>query len=133
MKATKLLICGLITFAVFTFSVSAIASPEASKGEHSVKAIAKILSHVNHFPSASEKKTLKKIAGDSSSPEHIRVIATAVSNMQHSVGSDDKSKLQAIAGDHGIDDDARTIASILINFSHKPSKADKKKLGEILE
>ncbi len=132
MKAIKFLLYGL-TLAAFTFSSTAMASPEAHGEEHAVKSIAKILSHLNHFPSAAEKKTLKKISSDDNNPQHIQVIATALINMQHSVSAGDKSKLKSIANDQDVGDDARTLASILINFNHKPSKADRQKLEEILE
>lgn len=133
MKAKRHLFYGLLLTLTLIFSLSSFASASSDKDEHAVKTIAKILSHVNHFPSAAEKKTLQKIADDSQSSAHVRTIANTMIHMQHSVSSGDKAKLKKIANDGQADDDVRQIASILINFSHQPSRSDKKKLHDIMD
>lgn len=132
MKAKKHLLCGFLLAITLIFSLSSFASPDSDKNEQAIKSIAQILSHVNHFPSAAEKKKLQEIA-DNSKSANIRVLANAMINMQHSVGSADKAKLKTILNDAHADDDAKELASILMHFNHQPSSADKKKLHHIMD
>ena len=132
MNIKKYLCCGLIACLALIFSASSIANG-SEQDEKAVKAMALILSHVNHFPSAAEKKTLKNIANDSNNSDQVKTIANAMYNMQHSVSSGDKSKLKAISGDSSVDDDIRDLAKILSHFNHKPSGSDVKKLKDIAD
>ena len=94
--------------------------------------MAKIMMHLNHFPSSSEKKVLQKIA-ESSNSMHEKTIATAMINLQHSASSADKRKLKAIMNDASASADVKALAEIVHNLSHKPSRGDKQRLQAMID
>lgn len=127
MNGKKLFAAMLVVFSCGAFAVTANAADDA------IKTMAKILSHINHFPSPAEKATLNGIANDANSSAHVRAIATAMANMQHSVSTEDKAKLQEVVNDAAADQHTKDLATILINFSHTPSGDDTHKLHGMME
>jgi len=99
-------------------------------GNGNVATMAKIIMHLNHFPSSSEKNDLKKIVSSSSS-EHEKTIAQAMINLHHSASSADKKKLKMIMSDGSASAALKDLAGIIYNLNHKPSSSDKQKLAAI--
>lgn len=96
-----------------------------------VKTMAGIMMGLNHYPSDSEKGTLKGIVdGDSSAAE--KACATAMINLEHSATAADKKKLGEIIADDSTPGPVRAIAKIISNLNHKPSADDKKVLKDLM-
>lgn len=106
------------------FSVAAVADTPA-------KAIAGIVSELNHFPNDGQKATLSAIAADTSNSEAIRAIAKAVHDMQHSASDADKARLQAIAADESATGAERTLAEVVGSMNHMASADAKAQLAAI--
>lgn len=97
----------------------------------SVKTMANIMMHLNHFPSDSEKRQLMNLRNSSDS-ESIKVIANAMINLQHSASSRDKPLLEKVMKDSSAPQQIRDLASIIYNINHKPSNSDKQKLSTMI-
>ena len=132
----------LLVVCLFVFSNNSIAGEghmhghgsdkSAMKSGTAVQTMASIMMHLNHFPSDSEKKALRKIAANSSS-EHEKTIAGAMINLQHKASSADKAKLKMIMNDSSAPEDVRVLAEIVHNLSHQPSGNDKNKLQAMID
>ena len=97
-----------------------------------VHTMTEILLKLNHYPSASEKETLKKIVDDKATSAQERVLAQALMNVQHTASREDKPKLQALMKDESAPAPIKTLASVLYNLNHTPTDADKEKLKQLL-
>jgi len=102
----------------------------AMKG--TMRTMAGIIMHLNHYPSTEEKDTLRAIVNDSTVPAHERVLAQALLNMKHKASAADKEKLQAIMNDASAPQQLREMAGIVHSLNHMPSAADRKKLGMMM-
>ena len=60
-----------------------------------VKTMAQIMINLNHYPSDSEKDTLRQISLTSTS-DHEKTIANAMINLQHAATDADKKKLTGL-------------------------------------
>jgi len=94
--------------------------------------MAKIMMQLNHHPSSSEKKLLRKIAMNSQSA-HEKTIAEAMLNLQHKASSADKARLKEIMNDANASVSVKTLAEIVHNLSHKPSRGDKQRLQAMID
>ena len=103
----------------------------ALKGGSAMQTMANIMMNLNHFPSDSEKKALRKIAASGES-EHIKTIANAMVNLQHKASSADKAKLKTVMNDTSAPQDVKVLAEIVHNLSHQPSGRDKNKLQAMI-
>lgn len=108
-----------------------IASPVQAGEQESLKNMANIMMHLNHFPSDAEKKQLSSIA-DSTKSAGIKVIANAMINLQHSASAADKKRLQAVIDDENTPENVKTLASIVQSINHKPTRDDKQKLSTMV-
>lgn len=106
--------------------------PAANAGDNeSVKTMANIMMHLNHYPSDNEKNQLGNIAIESNS-ENIKIIATAMKNLEHSATSSDKQALQKVMNDKDAPENVKQLASIVYNLNHKPSSDDKAQLSTMI-
>ena len=96
-----------------------------------VQTMAGILVKLNHFPSDTEKQTLKQIAEAKDTTAHERAVAQAMINLQHKVSADDKPKLDAVLKAKDAPESVKTLATIIINLNHMPTDADKEKLKKL--
>lgn len=96
-----------------------------------VKTMAGIMMGLNHYPSDSEKETLKGIVGGTAT-EAEKAMATAMMNLQHQATAADKAKLQKLIDDDATPGPVRALAKIIANINHKPSSADKKVLKDLM-
>ena len=129
MKTRRLLI---LAFVVCFALAQTVALAGGSHGHSQVSKMAKVLIHLNHFPSGSEKNMLSKIANDSSVSQHERTIATAMINLHHKASSADKKRLSAIISDSNAPQSVRDLARIVHDLNHKPSGSDKKTLQAMI-
>lgn len=98
-----------------------------------VKAMAGIMDHLMHYPSAEEKVKLKAIMDDKASSANEKVIAKAIMDLQHHVAAGDADALKKVAGDASAPAEVRDLAGIVLNISHMPSDADKAKLEAMMK
>ncbi len=100
-----------------------------------VREMARIVMHLEHYPSDADKKTLKGILDNTGSTGQERVLATAISNsnLQHRAAAEDMDKLKKVKNDAAAPAEVRDLASILLTImNHNPSFKDKNKLKHIL-
>lgn len=116
----------LIVIASVTFGSQAMA------GGETIGKMAEIMMNLNHFPSDSEKQTLREITLNSASSEQEKTIAQAMINLQHAATAEDKKKLSKIVSDDSAPQEVRTLAQIVRDLNHQPSAEDKKKLEDLM-
>jgi len=121
------IIFGMVILLIFTLSQSATAG-----GTQSEKVMAKILVHLNHFPSDNEKTQLSNILNHSQSAQE-KAVATAILNLEHSARSSDKKELKKVMSDSSVNPPLKDIAGVVYRLNHKPSSSDKKLLTAILD
>jgi len=97
-----------------------------------VRTLAGISMHLQHFPGEADKQKLAAItaADDSSAAE--KAVASALARFEHHVTPADKEKLEAVAADESVPADLRTVAGILVTVNHTPSAADAETLDKIV-
>ena len=104
----------------------------AMAADENIKQMAQIMLNLNHFPSDSEKQTLKQITLSGSSTEYEKTVATAMINLQHQATAEDKKKLAIIMNDKSAPEEIRTLDTIVHNVAHHPSDEDKQKLKKLM-
>ncbi|OIO68929.1 MAG: hypothetical protein COY36_02615 [Zetaproteobacteria bacterium CG_4_10_14_0_2_um_filter_55_20] len=102
--------------------------PAASAHDASIKSMAGIIMHLNHFPSDSEKHELEAIASDEHVTPGERALAGALLRMQHTVEGEDSAALRALAVDKNASQGERELADILLGIHHHPSVNDQQRL-----
>jgi len=120
-----------ITLILLSFLCALTVSAASFAGDSGLKTMAHILMGLNHYPSDSEKQTLKGIVNGSGS-SHQKTIATAMINMQHKAGASDVPKLKSIAGDGKASQGEKDLANILLGLNHSASSSDKAKLKSMM-
>jgi hypothetical protein len=104
-----------------------VASPAAMAGT-AIQEMVNIILTLHHYPSDSEKVTLRKIIDDSATSSDEREIANALLHMRHTVSDSDKAKLLEIANNGSATVADRKVAEILAHIHHKASSEDKQEL-----
>lgn len=110
-----------------------VAIPAASAHDASIKNMAGIIMHLNHYPSDNEKQELAAIAGDDDLTPGERTLAGALMRMKHAVEGKDAAALRALAADKHAAPDERELADILLGIHHHPSGIDKQRLKALTE
>jgi len=122
-----------------TFFVSALLASSLTFGSTvfaaspAVREMAGILSHLNHYPSDSEKRSLSGIVKNAKANRAERLIAEAMMQMHHHVNAADRERLEAIAKDRGVDEDTRHLAGILASTNHHPNQGDVATLRDMMK
>jgi len=117
---------------LLVLSICMFASQLSFAGGGAIQSMAKIMMNLDHYPSDSEKGTLKMIADDKSASMHERVMASAMINLQHKATPADKKKLNMIIKDSSASTDTRALAGIIHGLNHSPSGSDKSKLEKMI-
>jgi hypothetical protein len=105
-----------------------VASASDAAASKAVQTMAGILLHLQHYPSDTDKQSLKQITEDKAATKDERTVAQALMDVQHTAAAADKPKLEAIVADAKADSSVKTLASIILNLKHMPSESDKEKL-----
>jgi len=111
--------------------VSLAAFQSAIAASDAVKTMAGIMMGLNHYPSDSEKATLKGIV-DGKASDAEKACATAMINLQHAATDADKATLNGVISDKKTPEDVRALAKIIVGLNHKPSEGDKETLKELM-
>ena len=121
---------GKYLLAPVMFILMLVSSPIALAGS-AIQEMASIMMTLHHFPTDSEKDTLKKIIDDSSTSQDERTIASALMHMHHTVTDDDRVKLMDIANNDKAPVADRKEAGILSHMEHKATANDKVELEKL--
>jgi len=121
-----------LIFSILLLSIFAVSQTVTAGGTQSEKVMAKILVHLNHYPSDNEKTQLSNILNHSQSA-HEKAVATAILNLEHSARSSDKKELKKVMSDSSANPPLKDIAGVVYRLNHKPSSSDKKLLTAILD
>ena len=116
---------------VLLFGLTQIVVSQAIAGDENIKTMAQIMMNLNHYPSASEKETLREISLKSTDG-YEKTMATAMINLEHAATAEDKKKLSKIIKDDAAPAEVKTLAKIIHDLNHKPSSDDKKKLKDLM-
>ena len=116
---------------VLLFGLAQIVVSQAIAGDENIKTMAQIMMNLNHYPSASEKETLREISLKSTDG-YEKTMATAMINLEHAATAEDKQKLNKILQDDAAPEEVKTLAKIIHDLNHKPSSDDKKKLKDLM-
>jgi hypothetical protein len=108
-----------------------VTAPVALAQTDATRTMARILMHLNHFPSDADKAELAAIVDDEAAGEGERTVARALLNMQHQVSDDDRAALEALARDSAAAENLRTLAGVLADVNHAPTGAQKDELKPI--
>jgi hypothetical protein len=119
------------TLLILLLSLTQAGISQAIAGEDNIETMAQIMLKLNHYPSDTEKETLRQITLSSTSSKDEKTMANAMINLEHSATAEDKKKLSAIVKDDSASEDVRTLAQIIHDVNHKPSAEDKKKLENL--
>jgi len=111
---------------MLSIAISAPFSSQALAESDSIRQMANIIMHLNHYPGKQDKQLLSNIIEKGSVAE--RSIARALLNMEHKVSPKDKAKLMAISNNRQLSNNTRKLAKIVQNLNHKASASDKQKL-----
>jgi len=109
-----------------------IAVPYAMAGGSAISTMAGIVMHLNHYPSDSEKQTLKNIIQDDHATSGEKALAGALMRMRHSVQGADAAALQALTSDKQANHNERELADVLLGITHHPSSNDMRRLQSLL-
>lgn len=108
--------------------LSLMSIPVPALAGNAVPEMATIIMHLNHYPTADEKKELAGIVADEHATDGEKTIAAALMRMQHHVeGADADALHRLIAGDAATAVE-KDLAAILLGLTHHASSADIDKL-----
>jgi len=105
--------------------------PVAIAHDATIRNLAGIIMHLNHYPSDAEKHELEALASDKHVTQGERTLASALMNMQHSVGGDDATALRALTANKDASQSERELADILLGIHHHPSANDQQRLKSL--
>jgi hypothetical protein len=118
-------------FAMLGLLVALSVAPLFADQAANIRTMAGILSKLNHFASAEEKKQLQAIVDDKTASAAEHTVAAAIIGVNHTVTPADKTKLEALQKDAAAPAPLKTMAGILVTLNHTASAADKEALTKL--
>jgi len=115
----------LSVIALFTLLVIA---PLSFAESNAIATMARILTELNHYPSAEQKVTLAAISKDEGNSEATRAIAEAIHNVEHKAKAEDVAKLKIVSEIKSTTEGEKQLAEIVMNLNHSVSAETKKAL-----
>lgn len=115
--------------ALFTLLVIA---PMSFAESNAIGTMARILTELNHYPSAEQKATLAAISEDKSNSEATRAIAEAIKNVEHKAKADDVATLKVISETESTTAEEKQLAETIMKLNHSLSPEDKKSLEALI-
>ena len=123
----------------FTLSAAVIAlftllviAPMSLAESNAIGTMARILTELNHYPSAEQKATLAAISEDKSNSEATRAIAEAIKNVEHKAKADDVATLKVISETESTTAEEKQLAEAVMNLNHSLSPETKKSLEALI-
>lgn len=111
--------------ALFTLLVIA---PVSFAESNAIATMARILTELNHYPSAEQKVTLAAISKNEGNSEATRAIAEAIHNVEHQAKADDVATLKIVSETESATEKEKQLAEIVMNLNHSVSAETKKAL-----
>jgi hypothetical protein len=118
----------LATVILCLFGLPNVAISETSP----IQQMSIITAHINHFPTDSDKETLKMIGSNMTGEAENKALAKALINMKHSITATDKTALKMLLTDDSVSAAAKSLANILLGINHKPSAEDLEILRKLM-
>jgi len=115
----------LSVIALFTLLVIA---PVSFAESNAIATMARILTELNHYPSAEHKTMLAAISKDEDNSEASRAIAEAIHNVEHKAKDDDVATLKIVSEIESTTEEEKQLAEIVMNLNHSVSAETKKAL-----
>lgn len=119
-----------VIIALFTLLVVALPSFAES---NAISTMARILTELNHYPSAEQKATLAAISKDENNSDATRAIAEAIHNVEHKAKADDVEKLKIVTETKSSTEEEKQLAEIVMNLNHSVSPETKKALEALVK
>lgn len=119
-KTSTISIIALFTLLVIT--------PLSLAESNAIATMARILTELNHYPSAEQKVTLAVISKDESNSEATRAIAEAIHNVEHQAKADDVGTLKIVSETESTTEEEKQLAEIVMHLNHSVSAETKKAL-----
>ncbi|WP_018294519.1 hypothetical protein [Mariprofundus ferrooxydans] len=110
-----------------------ISAPMTASAHGALSEMVTIIIHLNHYPTANDKKVLAEIAADPQATAGDKVIAGALMRMRHRVEGADADALRKLASDDATPASEKKLATILLGIAHHPSSTDVAKLKAIAQ
>jgi len=110
-----------------------ISAPMAASAHGALSEMVTIIIHLNHYPTADDKKVLAEIAADPQATAGDKIIAGALMRMRHRVEGADADALRKLANDDATPASEKELATILLGIAHHPSSTDVAKLKAIAQ
>ncbi|PIP01562.1 MAG: hypothetical protein COW18_02385 [Zetaproteobacteria bacterium CG12_big_fil_rev_8_21_14_0_65_54_13] len=101
-----------------------MSAPMAASAHGALSEMVTIIIHLNHYPTADDKKVLADIAADPQATAGDKIIAGALMRMQHRVEGADAVALRKLAADDATPAAEKELATILLGITHHPSAGD---------
>lgn len=116
--------------ALFTLLVIA---PVSFAESNAIATMARILTELNHYPSAEHKATLAAISKDEANSEATRAIAEAIQNVEHAAKADDVAALKIVSETESTTAEEKQLAEIVMKLNHSVSPETKKALEALVK
>ncbi|HSX51348.1 MAG TPA: hypothetical protein VLF09_10340 [Cellvibrio sp.] len=114
------------------FTLLAVPVPSFAES-NAISTMARILTELNHYPSAEQKATLAAISKDENSSDATRAIAEAIHNVEHKAKADDVEKLKIVTETKSSTEEEKQLAEIVMNLNHSVSPETKKALEALVK
>lgn len=121
-----------LSAAIALFTLLVIA-PVSFAESNAIATMARILTELNHYPSAEHKATLAAISKDEGNSEATRAIAEAIQNVEHSAKADDVAALKIVSETESTTAEEKQLAEIVMKLNHSVSPETKKALEALVK
>lgn len=120
--------CKTFSTAVIALFTSLVVALPSFAESNAIASMARILTELNHYPSAEQKATLEAISKDEANSDATRAIAEAIHNVEHKAKADDVTKLKIVSEIKSTTEAEKQLAEIVMNLNHSVSPETKKAL-----
>jgi len=109
-----------------------MAIPSVQASDSAISAMARMVMHLNHYPSGREMVTLADISHKSGATRGETLLANALMHFKHSVSGGDAPLLRQLQDDAAASAQEKELAAIVLGISHHPSASDKQRLQALM-
>lgn len=121
-----------LSAAVIALFALLVIAPMSFAESNAIATMARILTELNHYPSAEHKAALAAISEDKSNSEATRSIAKAIKNVEHKAKADDVATLTVVSEAESTTAEEKQLAEIVMNLNHSLSPENKKALEALV-
>jgi uncharacterized protein YlxW (UPF0749 family) len=122
-----------LSAAVIALFTLLVITPLSLAESNATASMARILTELNHYPSAEQKAALAAISKDESNSIAIRAIAEAIHNVEHKAKAEDVAKLKIVSETESTTEEEKQLAEVVMNLNHSVSAETKKALEALVK